>query len=94
MKRAFLPRSKFWFFQKRRHARRPCRAFSDTPRSQHGTPARMKKNFAPEASAGVLTLSTRRKSRESVPTDSRRSTFADRATRLAATIRIPDCRSL
>jgi hypothetical protein len=54
----------------------------------------MKKIFAPEASAGALTLSTRRKSRESVPTDSRRSTFADRATRLAATIRIPDCRSL
>jgi hypothetical protein len=30
------------------------------------------KNFAPEASAGVLTVSARRKSRESVPTDSRR----------------------
>jgi hypothetical protein len=50
----------------------------------------MKKNFAPEASAGVLTVSTKRKSRESVPTDSHDGTFADRATRLAAPIRIPD----
>jgi hypothetical protein len=72
MKRGFMPRPVSYFFRKVMRAQRLCRAFSDTRRSQHAGAPRMKKFFAQQASAGVLTASVRRKTRESVPTDSRR----------------------